>query len=113
MKRFILSVLGAGTAAVLVTSAAYAGPAADPGIHARMANQQKRISQGVRTGELTPREAGRLERHEARIRHDELMMKSDGVLTRGERAQLNRELDRVSRNIYRAKHNGKRVNTAF
>lgn len=113
MKRLVLSVLGLCAAAMLIASTAYAGPTADPGIHARMLNQQKRIWQGSRTGELTPREVRRLERQEARIRHAELRMKSDGFLTRGERVRLNRELNRASADIYRAKHNWKRVNTVL
>ena len=109
MKRLILSVLGICTATVIMASAAYAGPASDPGIHARMLNLQKRIWQGVNTGELTPREAGRLEAREARIRQDEVRMKSDGVLTGAERARLNRELNRSSRAIYREKHDAQRA----
>ncbi|MCL4477287.1 MAG: hypothetical protein M1508_13885 [Nitrospirae bacterium] len=109
MRRIILSVLGICTATAVISSAAYAGPALDPGVHARMVNQQKRIWQGVNTGELTPREAGRLEAREAKIREDELRMKSDGVLTGAERARLHRELDRTSRAIYREKHDAQRA----
>ena len=109
MKRIVLSVLGILGAAAVIASTAYAGPASDPVIHARMANQQERIWRGVNTGELTPGEAARLERMEARIRQDELRMKSDGVLTAAERARLNRELNRSSRAIYREKHDARRV----
>jgi hypothetical protein len=75
MKRFILSVLGICSVTAVMAAAANAGPASDPGIHARVANQQERIRQGVHTGELTPGEAGRLEAREARIRQDELRMR--------------------------------------
>ena len=110
MKRFILSVLGICTATVLMFSTAYAGPTYDPGIHARMKNQQKRIWHGVKSGHLTPFEVGRLEREEARIRRHELRMKSDGILTKKERARLHKELNRSSRHIYREKHDRQRVN---
>jgi hypothetical protein len=39
-----------------------------PGINHRQAHQQARISQGVRSGELTYREARRLESQEARVK---------------------------------------------
>ncbi len=57
----------------------------DPGVQQRMQNQQQRIDQGISSGQLTPREAGRLEAQEARIKQDELRMKSDGNLTPAER----------------------------
>ncbi|MGB7622499.1 MAG: hypothetical protein WBN92_09140 [Terriglobia bacterium] len=77
-----------------------------PGINHRQAHQQARISQGVRSGELTYREARRLESQEARIQADKLFAKSDGNVSPAERRQLNRELNRTSRNIYRQKHDG-------
>ncbi len=109
MKHILLSVLGICTAGVILASTAYAGPASDPGIHTRMWNQQKRIWQGVNSGALTPRETGRLEAREAKIRQDERRMKSDGVLTGAERYRLNRELNGSSRAIYREKHDSWRA----
>jgi hypothetical protein len=82
----------------------------DPGVQQRMQNQQQRIDQGISSGQLTPREAGRLEAQEARIRQDELRMKSDGNLTPAERQRLNRELDRSSGDIYRQKHDAQTAN---
>lgn len=108
MKRIVLSVLGILGAAALIASTAYAETTWDPGIHSRMINQQKRIRQGVNSGELTPGETGRLQAREAKIRLDELRMKSDGVLTGAERFRLNRELNGSSRAIYREKHDAHR-----
>jgi hypothetical protein len=82
----------------------------DPGIQQRMQNQQQRIDQGINSGQLTPREAGKLEAEEARIRQDELRMKSDGNLTPAERQRLNRELDKSSGDIYRQKHDAQTAN---
>jgi hypothetical protein len=82
----------------------------DPGIQQRMQNQQQRIDQGINSGQLTPREAGRLEAEEARIKQDELRMKSDGNLTPAERQRLNRELDKSSGDIYRQKHDAQTAN---
>jgi hypothetical protein len=61
-----------------MTGALYAGTH-DPRIQRRDGNQQQRIDQGVRSGEL-PGEAGRLERQQTKIKRDETRMKSDGKL---------------------------------
>jgi hypothetical protein len=82
----------------------------DPGLEQRMENQEQRIQQGINSGQLTPREAGRLEAQEAKIKQDELRMKSDGNLSSAERQKLNRELDKASSDIYREKHDAQHVN---
>jgi hypothetical protein len=83
----------------------------DPGIQQRMQNQQQRIDQGVASGQLTPKEAGRLQAQEAKIKQDEARMKSDGKLTPKERKKLNKKLDRESERIYKQKHDRQHVNT--
>ena len=80
-----------------------------PWIDWREHRQQERIYQGVRSGQITPGEYARLEREQAHIRRAEARMKSDGVLTRNERARLARMENKASRDIYRAKHNGRRM----
>jgi hypothetical protein len=80
-----------------------------PNVDRREARQQKRINQGVKSGELSPRETRNLERREAKIRRDEAKAKSDGKVTPAERRKLNREENRASRTIYRKKHNLKTV----
>jgi hypothetical protein len=112
MKRLMKTVLGIGSAAILMASAVYAGPTSDPGIQQREQNQQQRIDQGVTSGQITPGEAGRLERQQARIQQNETRMKSDGKLTKQERRKLTREQDRASRNIYRKKHNNRKANVS-
>jgi hypothetical protein len=88
-----------------LTGSAYAGPLTrDPGVNRRQANQQGRIVQGARSGELTRRETVRLEEKEAMFARMERRMKSDGTLTAAERAYLQRELNRLSAEIYRQKH---------
>jgi hypothetical protein len=76
----------------------------DPGVNHRQHNQQHRIQQGVKSGELTRGETHRLEGEQRAIRHEERMYKADGRLTPGERADLHRDQNRVSRDIYRQKH---------
>lgn len=76
-------------------------------INARKENQQDRIAQGVRSGQLTAGETARLEAREAHINRQEARMKADGNFTPAERAKINREQNRTSRAIYRDKHNAK------
>ena len=101
MKRIALSLIGAG---LIVT-----GLGAQE-IQKRKENQQDRIAQGVKSGELTAGETANLERKEARvnreIRRDRA--KNGGTLTPKERRQINRQQNHLSRHIYRDKHNGRR-----
>lgn len=93
-------------AALAVGSLIGVASSAQAGINARQHRQQARIAQGVRSGELTGREAARLERQERQIRREERLFRADGRLSPAERADLNRDLNRTSRNIYRQKHDG-------
>jgi hypothetical protein len=108
MRRFTTMML-TGTTMLFLAGFAFAGPTDDPGIQKREVNQQKRIDQGVKSGELTPKEAGRLERKQAKIKQDEERMKADGKLTPQERRKLKKEQDRASKDIYRKKHNEQKV----
>ena len=76
-------------------------------IHERKENQQDRIAQGVKSGQLTAGETAHLENREAKINkevHNERVA-SGGKLTAAERRQVNRQQNRTSRAIYRKKHN--------
>lgn len=75
-----------------------------PRIDKRQINQDRRIDQGVASGELTKREATRLDRGQDRIENLEDKAKSDGVVTRRERARLHQAQNVESRRIYRQKH---------
>ena len=77
---------------------------ATPRATKRQGVQQGRIKEGVKRGELTPRETRRLEREQAKIAIDKSKAKSDGVVTPRERAKLNREQNRASRHIFRQKN---------
>lgn len=80
-----------------------------PTIQQRKVNQQNRIANGVRSGQLTPGETAKLERQQKSINHEERnMRKSDnGHLTTADRKALNHRQNRASRNIYRKKHNAR------
>jgi Ni/Co efflux regulator RcnB len=75
----------------------------------RKENQQGRIAQGVKSGQLTPGETANLEKRESSINKEEHNMRKadDGHLTKGDKAALTRRQNRVSRSIYRDKHNNK------
>ena len=112
MKRIAVAAvvtISACLAATLYAGIVYAGPTDDPRIQQREHNQEQRIQQGVNSGQLTPKEAGRLDSQQARIAQNEKRMKADGKLTKAERKKLTREQNRASRNIYRKKHNNRKV----
>jgi hypothetical protein len=93
----------ATVAFALAAGSAFAGTA-DPGVNHRQAHQHARIAQGVASGELTARETARLGAEQRAIAAEERFYKRDGRLTAWERADLRRDLDRSSRDIYRQKH---------
>lgn len=102
MKKNFISA-GLLVAFVTIASASFA-QTKTPVIKERQENQQKRIAEGVKSGELTAKETEHLEGREAKIQADKKAAKADGVVTRQERAKLRREENRTSRAIYRQKH---------
>ena len=76
----------------------------DPRVNARQHHQRDRIKQGVRSGELTRREARHVAGDQRDIRQLERAYKSDGSLTTKERRDLRHEQNQASRDIYRQKH---------
>ena len=76
-------------------------------VNRRERRQQNRIANGVKSGQLTPKETANLERRENHLVKDEKrdMAKDGGHLTKKDQAQLNREANRDNRAIYRDKHN--------
>jgi hypothetical protein len=70
----------------------------------RNINQQKRIEQGLQSGQLTVQEAGRLEREQAAVERMQAHALRDGTVTEREEARLDHVQDKVSRDIYRQKH---------
>lgn len=107
MKPLFVSMILAGMATLWMSTSAQASPL-DPGVNVRQHHQQQRIGQGVRSGELTPAEARRLEREQRHIRREERRYKADGTLTPAERADLQHDLNRASRHIYNEKHDDQR-----
>ena len=96
------------------TSGAGAGQV-DPGhprvnqVNARETNQQKRIGNGIKNGQLTPGQAANLEKGEQRLQNNEKrdMAKDNGHLTKQDQRQLNKEANHMSNKIYKDKHSNK------
>jgi len=78
-------------------------------VGARQRNQQERIAQGVKSGQLTASETAHLEHREAAINKEVKTERAanGGTLTPAERRQVNRQENRTSAAIYRKKHNGR------
>ena len=90
--------------AVSFCASAYA---AEGEVNRRLERQKTRIEQGEQSGEVTPGEARHVERHDKNIHAQEKKDRqaNGGTLTPKEKRHLNRELNRNSREIRRAKHN--------
>jgi hypothetical protein len=108
-----LMVVGSA-AAQTQTSGAGAGQV-DPGhprvnqVNRRETNQQNRIANGVKNGQLTPGQTAHLEHGEQRLQNNEKrdMANDNGHLTKQDQHQLNRESNRMSRRIATDKHSAK------
>lgn len=81
--------------------------AARGAVNERRYNQQERIANGVRSGQMTAGEAARAEHHEQNInRHIEADRSANGGrLTPQERHNINERQNAASRQIYNEKHN--------
>ena len=109
-----ISLLGAALAVfALPVVAQSTTPTPDPKpkseVGQRMENQQDRIANGIKDGQLSPGEASHLEKNEAKINRE---VRNDraangGKLTPQEKAKVNRQLNKQSGQIYRDQHNGK------
>jgi hypothetical protein len=90
----------------LAIPAAHAGQAT---INERKENQQDRIASGVKDGQLTAGETANLEGKESALNHEEHNMRAadNGKLTAADRAKLTHQQNRLSRQIYNKKHNGR------
>ena len=96
-SRLLIAVLAAFALPVLAQTNT-------PNIDQRQANQQRRIDQGVKSGELTGKEAARLEKGQEHVQKLEDKAKADGVVTKKERARLEHAENVQSRRIAREKH---------
>ena len=112
----VSGLISIGSAAAQQSNTSGAGTGqVDPGhprvnqVNQRETNQQRRIANGVKNGQLTPRQTAHLERGEQRLQNNEKkdMAKDNGHLTKHDQHQLNREANHMSKRIARDKHPAK------
>jgi hypothetical protein len=105
MKNVIIN-----SAAVLILAGAAFAQTSEVGKRAE--NQQDRIAQGVKSGQMTTGETANVETKESAINGE---VRADrradgGKLTAAEKAQVNRQQNRLSNQIYTDKHNAAKQN---
>lgn len=110
----IAGLLSTGSAiAQTTTTTSGAGPGVvDPGhprvnqVNRREARQQNRIANGVKNGSLSAQQTSNLEKREASVQNREQkdMAAHNGHLTKAEQKGINRQQNRISRSIYKDKH---------
>lgn len=69
-------------------------------------NDRLRIRQGAKSGELTKAEAARLKVQTAKVNQERKDYKAIGVITTDERKDLRQDKKKLSRRIYKQKHDG-------
>ena len=85
------------------------GIPSNPRIDHRQATQQQRINEGIASGELTRKDAARLQKEQAQIQKAEDKALADGRLTRKERLRIEDMQDRASAHISSQTHDRQRV----
>ena len=103
-----LTTIAFGLGACVFAAGANAQNTAD--VVQRDVNQQKRIEQGLQSGQLTTKEAGKLEREEGRVDRMEANAMKDGKTTVAEKQRIERAENKVSKDIYQDKHNAQTGN---
>ena len=102
MKKLLLTIMVLGLFGIFAnTSYGQITPRADK----RQKNQHHRIKTGVKSGEITKREAKSIKHSTKEAKRYEAKAKSDGKVTWKERARLQHKENKASRKIYRTKHN--------
>ena len=106
--------LGFATGTIAQTAPATSTPVTRPHNAAsetgRDVDQQKRIEQGLQSGQLSSGEARKLEAGESRIDKTEQRDLRNGSLSASERAQIQREQNRESKAVYNQKHDAQTGN---
>jgi hypothetical protein len=99
-------IVGAAAVAALAGLLTASMARAEEPIGGRKVRQQDRIAQGIRSGQLTPRETAGLERKEGALNREEHNMRTldGGRLTQQDRRVIDRQQNRLSRGIYSQKH---------
>jgi hypothetical protein len=70
----------------------------------RNVNQERRVEQGVKSGQLTNREVGKLEAGQARVDRKEARAGADGRVSANEQRHVQNAENQQSKRIYKEKH---------
>ena len=102
-KGFILTVAIVG---LMLPAVAQSGNTTPPTINQRKENQQDRIANGIQDGQLAAGETKHLEKKETELNQEERDMRKldNGHLTAADRATLNQQQNKFSKDIYKQKH---------
>jgi len=104
MKKLLFTLLAAAAAP------AFAQANGAPGFTQRDVNQEQRIEQGLQSGQLTTREAAKLQREQGHIDQMESRALRDGNVSAAERARINAAQNKASRDIALEKHDAQTGN---
>jgi hypothetical protein len=102
VKKYFQNFVITGVITLFGAGAVFAAPADDPGMRARDMNQQKRVDQGTKSGQMTSAgEAGKLDAEQSK-------MKSDSKATK----KSHKKQKKAAKHVSKKKHNKKKVNGA-
>jgi hypothetical protein len=100
MKKSIIAALVAAT----FTLPAYAMAQSSPRIDKRQENEENRIKEGIDAGQVNQKEARRLRKGQEHIQNMEDKARTDGKVTKGEKARIEAAQDAQSKRIYNERH---------
>jgi ABC-type transporter MlaC component len=109
MKAKIIIALAVFTSSAFAASAQTADPATTAATTtarpvSTLKHDRARVRQGVKSGELTKKETGKLAVQGAKVRQERKDVKADGTVTPDERKNLRQDKKKLSKNIYKQKH---------
>ncbi len=107
IKKSLLLVLAGSLIGGALMAQETVTPKREAQVERRATRQQKRIAQGVASGQLTPKETRNLEKREGKINHDIAKAEADGKITKKEQAKINAEQNKASKKIFHKKHNAR------
>jgi hypothetical protein len=82
-----------------------------PRVDERQGNQEKRIEQGVKSGDLTKKETAKLEKGQAKVQKMENKAVADGTVTAKEKKHIEHAQNQQSKKIAREKHDNQAAKT--
>jgi hypothetical protein len=107
--KYLTAVLFAAAAGIAAAQTAVPlgqlpAPAAQTRIDTREANQDRRINNGVASGQLNQKEAARLEKGQSKVDTMENKALANGSINKREAARIQKAQNKQSKRIYRQKH---------